>query len=66
MNKALTVMAEISSGPKLWIIFQDAKKQILVYCHTFDSIAEVENKHIYSEMMTNFMQSGVLGKKKKR
>lgn len=32
--------------------------------HTFDSVAKVENKHIYSKMMTIFLQFGDLGEKK--
>lgn len=32
--------------------------------HIFGSVAKVENKHIYSEMMTIFLHSGDLGNKK--
>lgn len=64
MSESLTVMEEILSGLKLWIIFQDLKKKNPHACHTFDSVAKVENKCIYSKMMIIFLQSGNLGKKK--
>lgn len=65
MSESLTVMAEILSGLKLRIIFQDLKKKNPHACHTFDSVAKVENKCIYSKMMIIFLQSGNLGKKRK-